>query len=393
MTPRPEQLEQEQAVRQRAMELLRRVSAGDFEERARVCDLSGPDREFMLALNHFIDLVDAYVRESQASMDFASHGKFFRRFICQGLPGAFRRGAVVISSATRKMQEQSEELREAHRQRRALADEFEEAIGGLVSKMADSSATLRRMAETLSTLQEQTVVCAREVFEGADSTSHHVQTIAAATEELAASIQEIDRNFGLSIEASSRAGEASRAAQVCVQNLVVSTERIGSVIRTIGEVASQTRMLALNANIEAARAGEFGRGFSVVASEVKSLANETQKATEDIHDKIGTIQKASQDALGGTENAGTSVLHIQTMAGEVKEQLTYQRAATRDINLSLHQATELSRMLCERSERVTVACTEGRAAARAVLDESSEVAQQAQALRSHSEKLLAKVRA
>ena len=386
MTPIPEE------TRQRALALLSSASQGDFEVRARVGDLANGDRDLLVAINDFIDIVDAYVRESQASMDFASRGKFFRRMMERGLPGAFGAGAKVINQATVTMHQQSEMLLKATRDRHDLADEFERAISQLSTQMVETSNRMREMAEKLNLLQSQSVSSAGEVFEGAESTSHHIQTIAAATEELDASIQEIEKNFGISVGASDRAGQACEEARDSVIELAESSQAIQSVVRNIGTVASQTRMLALNANIEAARAGDLGRGFAVVASEVKGLANQTQSATEDIQLTIARVQAGSKIALNGTEKVRDSVQNIQTLAKEVRDQLHFQRAATSEINKSLQEASNLSQSLCRQSNQVSQVCEESLRAARAVLDESAQVASQANALQEHSQKLLLKVR-
>lgn len=385
MTPIP------QETMQRALGLLRAASQGDFEVRARVGDLEESDQVLLTAINDLIDIVDAYVRESQASMRFASHGKFYRRMMERGLPGAFGAGARVINEATVTMARQSEQLQQARKDRHELADEFEQAISRLSTEMVETSNRMRSMAEKLNLLQSQSVSSAGEVFEGAESTSHHIQTIAAATEELDASIQEIEKNFDISVTASDRAGQACEEARGSVLELAQSSQAIQSVVRNIGTVASQTRMLALNANIEAARAGELGRGFAVVASEVKGLANQTQTATEDIQLTIARVHAGSKVALNGTEKVRDSVQNIQTLAKEVRDQLHFQRAATSEINKSLQQASNLSQSLCRQSNEVSQVCEESQRAARAVLEESAQVASQANDLQQHSQKLLLKV--
>ena len=384
MTPIPEE------TKQRALILLRAASKGNFEVRARVSDLSESDREMLVALNDLIDVVDAYVRESQASMSFASQGKFFRRMMDRGLPGTFGLGARVINRATVTMEEQSLLLQKAREERLELANEFEMAISQLSGQMVETSNRMRSMAEKLNELQTKSVLSADEVFSGAESTSHHIHTIAAATEELDASIQEIERNFGISVRASDQAGQACEEARGSVVDLARSSQAIQSVVRNIGTVASQTRMLALNANIEAARAGSLGRGFAVVASEVKGLANQTQSATEDIQMTIAQVQAGTRIALNGTEKVRDSVQNIQTLAKEVRDQLHFQRGATSEINKSLQEASNLSQSLCRQSNQVSQLCEES--LARAVLEESAQVASQANDLQEHSQKLLLKVR-
>jgi methyl-accepting chemotaxis protein len=98
----------------------------------------------------------------------------------------------------------------------------------------------------------------------------------------------------LAREASSKGVGAREAVDVLTDN----AKKIDSVVKLISEIAAQTNLLALNATIEAARAGEAGRGFSVVAQEVKSLANQTAKATEEIAAQVGAMQSATTRAVG-----------------------------------------------------------------------------------------------
>src|SRR6185503_10372159 len=108
-----------------------------------------------------------------------------------------------------------------------------------------------------------------------EDASSNVQTVAAASEELSASIAEISRQVTNAATTASRAVDEARQTDATVQGLAETAGRIGDVVKLISDIASQTNLLALNATIEAARAGEAGKGFAVVASEVKGLANQT----------------------------------------------------------------------------------------------------------------------
>ena len=107
-------------------------------------------------------------------------------------------------------------------------------------------------------------------------------TVVAATEQLHASTNEISRQVTQSAEFASAAVVEAERTSATIQGLADTAQKIGDVVALIQNIASQTNLLALNATIEAARAGEAGRGFAVLASEVKALATQTAKATEDI---------------------------------------------------------------------------------------------------------------
>src|SRR5205823_8973023 len=132
-----------------------------------------------------------------------------------------------------------------------------------------------------------------------------------------------------STESSGRAvNEANRAGSE-IRSLADAAMRIGDVIKLISEIAEQTNLLALNATIEAARAGEHGRGFAVVASEVKALANQTAQATEEISAQIQGIQSATGEAVAAIQAIGGTISEIDEISNQIAAAVDQQGAATR----------------------------------------------------------------
>jgi methyl-accepting chemotaxis protein len=236
-----------------------------------------------------------------------------------------------------------------------------QAVDEAVSEFRDDVDSLTRVImdanAQVDTASSDTAVAVRTAAEGAEKTSAELGiasrdfvATAAASDELAASIQEIDRAVSASLEAVRGAVEQSGSAKDEVTGLVQAVAGIGTVAGLIKAIAEQTNLLALNATIEAARAGEAGRGFAVVASEVKTLANQTAQATQDIGERIAAIQKGvarSSDAIASVSNQlDTSARMAETIGVAVRQQ----RNATTEIAEMMQTAVTRANLISETSE-------------------------------------------
>src|SRR5436190_2115279 len=178
-----------------------------------------------------------------------------------------------------------------------LADTFESTVGEIVETVSSASTELEASAGTLSSTAERAREITTMVAAASEEASANVQSVASATEEMTTSIHEIGRQVQ---ESAGIAGEAVSQAQKTngrIGELAKAAMHIGDVIELINTIAEQTNLLALNATIEAARAGEAGRGFAVVASEVKALAAQTAKATGEISQYIVGIQDSTRESV------------------------------------------------------------------------------------------------
>jgi len=156
--------------------------------------------------------------------------------------------------------------------------------------------------------------------------------VASAAEQLSASIGEISRQVDKSSKITGEAVAAAQRTDAIVHALAQGAQKIGDVVDLITSIAGQTNLLALNATIEAARAGEAGRGFSVVASEVKALASQTTKATEDIRKNIEAVRDATREAVEAVRAISTSINGLDESAGTIASAVEEQNAATAEIS-------------------------------------------------------------
>ena len=234
---------------------------------------------------------------------------------------------------------------------RAQATDLLAAINADTMQMEETAHVLTEIANDTSQKATATNNASQEATSGA-------QTVAAATEELVASVSEIQRQVTQTTDVVSRASGAADNTSETIASLDKAAQKIGDVIGLIRDIAEQTNLLALNATIEAARAGEAGKGFAVVASEVKALASQTANATEEITIQIGDIQGSAKHAIDAIQVIVTTVSEANEYTGAVADAVQEQNSATSEINRNIQQVAASAGIVSENMAGVTSAAGE-----------------------------------
>jgi methyl-accepting chemotaxis protein len=230
---------------------------------------------------------------------------------------------------------------------RAQARAMEASVRENATRLNAAAEELGATANTMQSNTEDTATRANTVAAASEEVAVTVRTVAAAVEEMSASIREIARNASQAADVAGQAVASAQETNQTVARLGQSSAEIGNVIKVITSIAQQTNLLALNATIEAARAGEAGKGFAVVANEVKELAKETAKATEEIGQKIESIQRNTSGAVTAIQNIAEIIKRISDIQSTIASAVEEQSATTNEISRNVGEVANGSTSITE----------------------------------------------
>lgn len=274
-----------------------------------------------------------------------------------------------------------------------LAVDFEKSVRSMCQSVGMAAGGLKGTAQEMASMSEQASGQSFAVIRATKQASKAVETVAASSTELSASIAEIGRQVAQSASIAKVAADDARQTSGSVSGMVTAAQKINEVVHLINEIAAQTNLLALNATIEAARAGDAGRGFAVVASEIKSLAAQTAKATDEIAEQADSIQSATRATADAIVGITGTILQINDISSGVATAVDQQAIATDEIARNAQEAARATGVVGLTLLDMSKAAGEAGMRAAEVLQATSGLTEQSGSLMNEVDRFIGRIQA
>jgi methyl-accepting chemotaxis protein len=311
------------------------------------------------------------------------------------IPGSIYWVGIHDDITERRRIERRNALLDEQEARRAKIEEaiawFHASVEGVLKTVADSVTAMQSTATLLAATSRETAAQTVGAVQTSNKAFGGAEIAATAADELSKSIGEINRQLTRASEVVVAAATEAQSTNQEIAGLAQAARKIDDVVKLIQSVAGQTNLLALNATIEAARAGAAGKGFSVVASEVKALAVQTAKATDDIASQIAAVQASTRSAVGAIGSVAGKMQEIRQFTAAIATSVEQQNAATQEISGSVAAAASGTKSVVAVLGRVSDAIANMHNSAETVLAASQAVERAAESLRGSVDGFLRKV--
>ena len=274
-----------------------------------------------------------------------------------------------------------------------LLDRFESSIAAFAVGLSRSAVSVRDTAAGMQQAAVEGLHRSTAVVTVTGEASAQVREIATVVDRLMGSVGDIGKQIETAVATASQAEREASVADGSVDQLGDAADRIGGIVRLIGEVAARTKMLALNATIEAARAGESGRGFAVVATEVKALAAQTAAATLDVGTQVTAMQATARQTMEVLHGVAGAIRQMSDIGSGILAKVAEQQEALHAIVSSVREVALGTQDMTDNVGSVQQIVSHTGIKAREVLDATTALSRDAEALTAEATVFLGAIQA